>query len=263
LCDGTLLTRTRVAHDIFVLEFAVDTKADRLAPSPGQFYQVKCGGGREHVLRRPFSVHDSESSAGELKLKFIIEVVGWGTDRLCSLAPGERVSMLGPLGHGFDVDGIGRALLVAGGIGLAPLFFLARQMESAGCSYDMLVGFKSGEEYYEPLNGLAGSVNVYTEDGAIGTCGMVCDGVGSHLARGCDAVYTCGPEPMMSEVARICEGEGIPCQVSLDSRMACGIGACRGCIKEGASGRNLCVCLEGPVFDSRAVVWRSKSTEGR
>ena len=122
-------------------------------------------------------------------------------------------------------------------------------------AYDLLAGLTSGEKYYKPLDNLEGSVTIFTEDGSLGTCGLVCNGLAGYLARGYDAVYACGPEAMMSEAVGTCEETGIPCQVSLDSRMACGTGACRGCVREGADGRNLCVCAEGPVFDSRKVSW--------
>jgi dihydroorotate dehydrogenase electron transfer subunit len=165
--------------------------------------------------------------------------------------------MLGPLGNGFTVRaGDGRHLLVAGGIGVAPLYFLAREMERSGVEYDILAGFSSGDRCCVPLDDLSGGVEVFTEDGAVGEKGVVSAAVPGRLGRGYEAAYTCGPEAMMSGVAATCEGAGVPCQVSLDSRMACGIGICRGCIKGGTGDRNLCVCADGPVFDSREVLWR-------
>ena len=257
LRECTLLAREESGEGVFLLEFAVEPGGGTPeAPSPGQFYQIRCGSGREHMLRRPLSAHGAKLESGMLKVSFLVEIAGWGTEKLCSLVPGERVSMLGPLGRGFVLDGVGKALLIAGGIGVAPLFFLAREMEKAGVAYDLLAGFNTGDKYYRPLDDLNGSVVACTEDGSLGKRGLACDALAGYLARGYDAVYACGPEAMMSEAAGKCEVAGVPCQVSLDSRMACGIGACRGCVREGSDGRNLCVCSEGPVFDSRKVSWR-------
>jgi dihydroorotate dehydrogenase electron transfer subunit len=258
LCTGTLLARRQVAGGVHFLEFRVEA-GDGAAPPeprPGQFFQFDCGGGREHLLRRPLSVHGVTEAGDGLLIQFLVEVVGWGTGRLCSLEKGERVGMLGPLGNGFTIAGQGRFLLVAGGIGMGPMFFLAREMDLSGAEYDFLAGFRSGELTYGPLDGLAGRVEVFTEDGSAGTGGLVSDGVEGRLERDYLAAYACGPEGMMVKVAALCEDAGVPCQVSLDSRMACGIGACRGCVKEGTAGRRLCVCTDGPVFDSSEVAWK-------
>ncbi len=259
LCTGALLARRQVAAGMHFLEFRVETREGAVppVPRPGQFFQFECGGGREHMLRRPLSVHGITETAEGLLLQFLVEVVGWGTRRLCSLESGERVSMLGPLGNGFTVAGPGRFLLIAGGIGTGPMFFLAREMERSGAEYDFLAGFRSGERRYGPLEGLTGCVEVFTEDGSAGTPGTVSDGVKGFLERDYLAAYACGPEPMMARVAALCERADVPCQVSLDSRMACGVGACRGCVKEGTAGRRLCVCTDGPVFDSSEVTWRT------
>ena len=203
------------------------------------------------------SVHSAELSADGLELVFLIEVVGWGTEMLSSLAPGEEVELLGPLGRAFDISKSRKALLVAGGVGIAPLYFLAKEFESSGESYELLAGFKTGEKCLGGLGDLQGEVTIYTEDGSTGTCGKVCDDLAQYLERDFDSVFTCGPETMMAEVARLCEGAGVPCQVSLEERMACGIGACRGCVREGTGGKNLCVCTDGPVFDSGEVAWRA------
>lgn len=260
LLDGTLLTREETGRGIHLLTFMVDGGC--AVPAPGQFYQVRCGSGREHLLRRPLSAHGAEAGAKGLALSFLVEAVGWGTRWLGSLEVGREVSLLGPLGKGFDWSGASRALLVAGGIGLAPLVYLAKELEKGGVHYDFIAGFKTGESYYAPLEGLGGFAAAYTEDGSVGTCGQVCDGLPEYLGRGCDSVFTCGPEAMMYVVAAQSEEAGLRCQVSLDSRMACGIGTCRGCVKPGAGGRNLCVCTEGPVFESREVLWRPQGAGG-
>jgi dihydroorotate dehydrogenase electron transfer subunit len=188
----------------------------------------------------------------------MVERVGWGTDRLCALAPGDEIRLLGPLGRGFSPPGEGKTLIVGGGVGLAPLHFLAASMDRMGRPYVFLAGVTSRNKYVPALAAMNGEVEIISDDGSIGTLGLVCDSTGPRLDReGFARVCTCGPEPMMASVAREAEVRGVPCEVSLDSRMACGIGACRGCVKAGSGGRNLCVCTDGPVFDSRDVLWNA------
>jgi len=154
--------------------------------------------------------------------------------------------------HGFEPIQGGTALLVAGGVGIAPIAFLAREMDRGGSRYEFLAGFRTEGRSYQP----AENVVVYTEDGSLGNKGLVSDGAARRLAvNDYSGVYACGPQAMMAVVAGISEEAGVPCQVSLESRMGCGIGSCRGCVKEGRTGGNLCVCTDGPVFDSREVAW--------
>jgi len=257
LCAGTLERREEASPGVFILEFGLDGGGRSVKPPvPGQFYQFDCGGGPEHMLPRPLSVHgvttwDSKATV----LSFLVEAVGWGTERLCSLADGDEVKLLGPLGKGFSGVQEGKALLVAGGMGIAPLFFLASEMDRHGTEYDLLAGFRTQRRSYRLLSGLEGGVEVYTEDGSLGEKGMVSDGTGRLAGGAYRAVYACGPQAMMAVVAGFSEEAGVPCEVSLASRMACGIGSCRGCVKEGRERGNLCVCSDGPVFDSREVAW--------
>jgi dihydroorotate dehydrogenase electron transfer subunit len=249
---AVLARSERVSSDICVLDFTLEG-AGTAAPLPGQFFHVDCGGGREHLLRRPLSVMGYDPSR-EPGLIFLVEAVGWGTRRLCAMEPGENVSVLGPLGRGFTLPTDGRSLLVAGGVGVAPLAYLARTLESKGLEFDLVAGFKDAGQYFSGLEDLETEVCVFTEDGSTGARGKACDGLEERLSGGdYSFVYSCGPEAMMAVTARACEAAGVPCQVSLDSRMACGLGFCRGCVKPGAGGANLCVCMDGPVFDSREV----------
>ncbi len=259
---GVVTRIDEVARDTRVIAFDLDEAQE--PPVPGQFYQVDCGGGREHLLPRPIAAFDARSVAGRVTLAFMVVSVGWGTSRLCSLAPGETVRMVGPLGAGFELPGEGRPLLVGGGVGIAPLHYLAVSMDRRGRDYEFLVGVTTAERFPIALSPLQGRVELVTDDGSAGEKGLVCDFVGARLDLGSfSTVCTCGPERMMAVVARESEARGIPCQVSLDSRMACGIGACRGCVKPRARGGNLCVCTEGPVFDSRSVEWSSLEPEAR
>jgi dihydroorotate dehydrogenase electron transfer subunit len=257
LQKGTLRENVEVAPGVRLLNMSLAVGGDEVSlPVPGQFYLVECGGGREHLLRRPMSAAMAREIDGGLRLEFLVEVVGWGTAALAALAPGAEVDLLGPLGRGYDISGSRAALLIGGGIGVAPLYFLAKKLEAEGVTCELLAGFKTGERYFAGLSDLACAVTVSTEDGSLGACGLVCDGLEDRLVR-FDSAFVCGPEAMMARATKACEKAGIPCQVSLDERMACGIGACRGCVREGAGGSNLCVCTDGPVFDSREVAWHA------
>jgi len=258
LDTATLLRRGEVARDTHILDFEITGGHLPAAPPlPGQFYLLDCGGGREHLLRRPMSVHGVPRwGEGDAMLRFMVQEVGWGTRRLCSLEPGARVSLLGPLGRGFSYGGGGKRLIVAGGMGVAPLFFLGTEMDRSNVDYDFVAGFGSEADYYPWLGDLGVTQEVYTQDGSVGKKGIASDGARDAMERNnYSAVYTCGPEAMMEVVASLAEKKGVPCEVSLVSRMSCGIGACRGCVRPGRDGENLCVCTEGPVFDSRMVVW--------
>jgi dihydroorotate dehydrogenase electron transfer subunit len=165
--------------------------------------------------------------------------------------------MIGPLGRGFSLLDGGKALLVSGGIGLAPLFFLASEMDKERSGYDLLAGFRTGEDFYPAFADLKGNIEVFTDDGNVGVKGVVSDGAVKLIEdNDYSVVFACGPDAMMEAVADACERSGVNCQVSLAARMACGLGFCRSCVKEGRTGRNLCVCSEGPVFDSKEVKWK-------
>ncbi|MBN2169045.1 MAG: hypothetical protein JW738_07360 [Actinobacteria bacterium] len=243
---------------IYLIELEVlDLPGDEPGPQPGQFYQVKCAGGSEHMLRRPLSVYGiTRWDDGGHSFELAVEDVGWGTHHLCSLAKGSAVDLLGPLGNGFELPSGGKVLLVAGGMGIAPLFFLAREMDRVDVPYDLVAGFKSVDGAYAPFSTLKGGGMVCTEDGSTGEPGTAVEKAVELMDKFeyC-MVYVCGPEAMMAEMSRRAEKEDIPCRVSLVSRMACGIGVCRGCVRPGRSGDNLCVCREGPVFDSMKVEW--------
>jgi len=255
--DGILLAKESVARDIYVLQFEVFSMHAR--PVPGQFFLFDCGGGKEHILRRPLAVHDIyQWEEGRRVLGFLVEIVGWGTRKLCELGLGESVSMLGPLGRGFEL-GEGKTLLVSGGIGIAPLFFAARELERLGGDYTLVAGFKSAHDICVDFSVLHGEIHIYTEDGSSGKKGLATDGA-LELIKSFEKgrVIACGPEEMMASVSSVSSSFGIPCEVSLAARMACGVGACRGCVRKGVS-RNLCVCTEGPVFDANQVDWSLRS----
>jgi dihydroorotate dehydrogenase electron transfer subunit len=226
---------------------------------PGQFIMVRVAEGPDPLLRRPFSIC---RTTDRKTFSILYRVVGRGTEILAQARPGEALSILGPLGSGFQLPEPGtRTLLVAGGIGLAPLAFLFHALGPA--ETEILLGFRSKDEAIPlaPLGLDGASISLATDDGSAGHKGLVTDllhgrlaGMGGAGAR----VYACGPNPMLRTVVALTQKTGTPCQVSLEAFMACGLGACQGCAVGASPGQGreyFHVCRDGPVFDAAAVNW--------
>lgn len=227
--------------------------------APGQFVQVRIGRGTDPFLRRTFSIFGTLPENGVIRL--MIDVVGLGTELLCALRRGEMVNLVGPLGKGFnsDLGGNGTAVLAAGGIGAAPLLFLAETILRSGKRPAVfLMGGKTKNHLsiIEELIGEGVKVMEATDDGSRGYHGMVTALLEERIRElSPSALYVCGPSPMMKAAAEIAHSAGVPCQLSLEERMACGIGACLGCavrMKDGSMARS---CVEGPVFNADEVAW--------
>ena len=216
-------------------------------PAPGQFAMLACadgwGGGEDErpFLSRALSV--ARRAAGESH--FLLEDVGPGTRALCSLAPGERVLALGPLGRGFTPPQPGHeAVLVGGGVGVAPLAILQDSL-TGPCT--VLLGFRDAARAEGAA--LLSGAQVASDDGSVGHHGRVTDLLSRRLSRGGPAVvYACGPAQMLESVRAICEREGVAAQLALEAPMACGFGACYGCVVPRRGGGYLRVCVEGPVI---------------
>ena len=247
----------------------------RIGFEPGQFFMVRIGPGIDPLLRRPFSIHWME----EGYLEILYRIVGKGTKMLASHKIGQEVDILGPLGKGFLIPfDLASALLVAGGMGVAPLRALAGRLYSFFQGFGtqahradleakvvaIIGGKRSGDILCaEELQDLGAEVFITTEDGSLGRKGLATDHLGELLlkSRSCDrppsVLYACGPRPMLARVAQVAAFARIPCQVSLEEYMACGIGACMGCAVESktlASPYQM-VCRDGPVFDAEAIQW--------
>ncbi|MHB8694819.1 MAG: dihydroorotate dehydrogenase electron transfer subunit [Solirubrobacteraceae bacterium] len=253
----------RERHGAYVLLRCDDPEGPR--PHAGQFYMLSAasrwGGGEAErpFLPRAFSVLRAPVDTGTLE--FMLEDVGPGTNRLCELEAGHQLQLLGPLGNGFrDPDNGRRALLVGGGVGIAPLAILQEQVESAGADSiarsagaDLaaspvvaLLGFR--DAHHAAGAGLLRAATVATDDGSVGHDGLVTELLIAELDRDVDAeVYACGPPPMLEAVRAICALRDVPAQLALESGMACGFGACFGCVVPTKSGY-LRVCVDGPVF---------------
>lgn len=213
---------------------------------PGQFVHVRVANGMEPLLRRPLSIAKTDAKRGVLHI--IYRIVGKGTAALASLAPGGCLDCMGPLGNGFILQGK-RPLLVGGGMGLAPLVYLAQQL--CPNPVEILMGGRNREEMFwvSVFEKLCHNIHITTDDGSLGTQGVTLDQLPELLDSGSfDMIYTCGPKIMMAGVVRLAGMHNISSQVSLEDYMACGVGACLSCTCASTDGKRRKVCSDGPVF---------------
>jgi len=233
---------------------------------PGQFLQIKVKDGDRPLLRRPFSIHRIASSHPRAKgydlIEVLYEVLGEGTQILSRKKPGENLDIIGPLGCGFDyrlpVTSYKMPVLIAGGMGAAPLFFLAEQLKRHSAL--VLIGARTESDILceKEFKRLGCEVKIATDNGSKGHKGKVTDLLKKILRDTKYSIhrpmYACGPHPMLKEISRISSAHKIPAQVSLEEHMACGIGGCFGCAVNTKDGFKR-VCKEGPVFNSEEIVW--------
>lgn len=282
LSEGLIISNDKVSSECFRMELlAADAAA---AARPGQFFHVRCADSLDPLLRRPLSICSADREAGGVT--FLYRQAGRGTTLLAQKKPGEAISLLGPLGRGFTMPGgEGRPAVVAGGIGVAPLFFLLKELAGGGAMADVFIGATSsgGLLLVEEMKALGHAVHLSTDDGSAGYHGLVTalfekyiGGGGSANRKGLETdlteiyikalqaprtafVYACGPVPMMRGVAEISLNAGLPCEVSLEERMGCGVGACLACAcktkNQGGGFAYRRVCADGPVFPAEEVVW--------
>jgi dihydroorotate dehydrogenase electron transfer subunit len=243
------------------LYFRLIARAPQIAPlvQPGQFAHVRILPLREALLRRPFSIFQV---SGET-LSILYKTIGKGTEVLSRMRPGEELSMIGPLGHGFTVPRPKgeTPLLVAGGYGMAALYLLAQRSPQKGI---VLVGGRRRVDILceEEFHALGWEVRVMTEDGSHGETGLVTQALLTELKRPTPGrkLFACGPTPMLKAVGRLAAEFDLPAELSLDEHMSCGIGVCLTCvvpIKAGDSWEYQRTCTDGPVFDSREVAWEA------
>ena len=215
----------------------------------GQFVEVEVRDCNDVMLRRPISIHDFDLQAGTMDL--LIQIVGKGTRKLATLKEGDKVNVIYPLGNGFAVSGK-NPLLVGGGAGIAPLLGLAKAYKAQGVNPTILLGGRT-EQLIPAREAFVGysTLAFATEDGSLGEKGLVTQ----HTVFGqtYDHIATCGPTPMMKAVAKSAHERNIPCEVSLENMMACGVGACLCCVTDTDDGHK-CVCKDGPVFNSEKIL---------
>jgi dihydroorotate dehydrogenase electron transfer subunit len=251
LCE--VLERRRVG-EYQALTLAAPQIAE--AARPGQFVHLLATEDRSFPLRRPFSLGRVGGSGGSVEVVF--DVVGAGTRALAGLGPNDVVDALGPLGRAFDPpEAPAGCVLVGGGYGTAPLFFLATELRARGCRVDVVVGAATAGRLLDAVQAgrLGHSLTVTTDDGSAGRRGLVTDPLPELLAgTGAERVYACGPMPMLAAVSRVAAAAGVACQVAVEEQMACGTGICFSCVLP-VGGRMARSCLEGPVFDGTAIAW--------
>lgn len=222
---------------------------------PGQFVEVRVDNSPSTFLRRPISINNVDYDHNELWL--LVAAVGDGTRQLQKLQKGDRLNCVLPLGNSFTMptDSTQKVLLVGGGVGVAPLLYFGKLIKAMGGEPTFLLGARSAKDVLErELFEQVGRVLITTEDGSEGEKGFVTSH--SVLAQEhFDRISTCGPKPMMMAVARYAFKNDIECEVSLENKMACGVGACLCCVEKTVEG-NKCVCKEGPVMNIKKLTWQ-------
>ncbi len=231
----------------------------------GQFVMLRVNNGYDPLLRRPFAIHRYCRLSGQFEIMY--QVVGRGTALMSQIPAGGQVDVLGPLGNGFRVPETAEAkfILVGGAIGVAPLLALAEDLiKNRGFDPGQLAVIIGGKSRTDILAlsdfaALGIDVQVTTEDGSLGRAGLVTNPLADILQRDINrAVFACGPTGMLKAVAKLSREQSAPCQLSLEALMACGVGACQGCViktKDGDGFAYRRVCHEGPVFDANEIVW--------
>lgn len=235
--DGVIYSNIEISPNIYEIVLEGDFKG-----LPGQFYMVRGWNELDPFLPRPISICDIENG----RIKFLYEVRGRGTHIISRLRKGDKLSILGPLGNGFDFEAQGKIALISGGIGIAPMLYLAKNLSE---EIDIYSGFRNNAYFLDQIRPYVKNIFIATEDGSTGHKGFVTELFNPSKY---DLVLTCGPIPMMEAVIKMCKGI-VPIYVSMENRMACGIGACLGCTIETIRGMER-VCKEGPVFKGEEVV---------
>ncbi len=231
--------------------------------APGQFVNVAVDAPGT-LLRRPFSIA-GVSLGGHVAgtIDIVLDAHGPGTDVLAAIAPGASLDVMGPLGRAFPMPQRRvSALLVGGGYGAAPMYYLGERLRAEGHRVNFLVGAADAQRIIDPITPkrMANASSFTTEDGSMGVQGRVTDLLAEDIAStGAEVVYACGPNAMLAAVGAICERLGVPCQVAVEEHMACGVGVCMTCVLplRGRNGTvsNRRVCIDGPVFTSTRIAW--------
>ena len=238
----TIERSSPLARDIVELRLRGDTSA---ITAPGQFVNIRLTG---KFLRRPISVCNVEGDG----LTLIYKIVGGGTRQLAAMQPGQTLDLLTGLGNGYDLSPAGDApVLLGGGVGTPPMYWLARELIAQGKHVRAVLGFNSAEDvfYEEELRSLGTDVTVTTVDGSYGIKGFVTDGLPEDYSY----FYACGPEPMLRAVYRATKTAG---QLSFEERMGCGFGACMGCSCKTLTGYKR-ICKDGPVLRKEEIAWEN------
>lgn len=242
-----LIKAERIAADVY--DFTLECPELAVKAVPGQFAQIRLPG---HALRRPISICGIDKAAGTLR--FVFQIRGEGTAELADFKSGDSIEILAPLGKGFPIDKTKRTLLIGGGIGVPPLLGVAAEL---GENAVAVLGFRNREAVILEQDFLSTGAKtiIATDDGSYGLHGLVTTPAEQESF---EAVCACGPAPMLKAVRALADKRGVSCWLSLEERMACGIGACLGCavplLDESGNQYYGHVCKDGPVFDSRKII---------
>ena len=256
-----ILFNKNVAPGYF--KIGLNCQREYLEAKPGQFVMLRLCDGIEPLLSRPFSIHRLIFRKGQLVgIEILYKVIGSFTKKLSVLKKNEFIDILGPLGRGFSIpQNMKSIFMVAGGIGVAPMVFLASQLKSSQMNISkcrMFLGGRSKDDIlcFDDFNQLKIAVQLTTDDGSIGSKGLVTHALEKALAENPpDIIYACGPQQMLKSAVVLAQKFSVKCQVSVETIMACGMGACLGCAVEqrGASEKYLHACYDGPVFDANTI----------
>jgi dihydroorotate dehydrogenase electron transfer subunit len=252
--EAKILSNEKIQEEFYRISAASSYLAKK--SKPGQFVEVKCSAGSDPLLRRPLGVHRIRGNSVELLYK----VIGKGTEALSHMKKGDILDVIGPLGNGFAIRENAGAILVAGGHGVAPLLFLAEQLMRTRRHVQVFIGAKTKKHVLcaKEFKQIGCELSIATEDGSMGHKGFVTDLLRKNLATGNRqpaTIYACGPVGMLRAVSEIAQKRGVACQVSLEEKMACGVGVCLGCpVKIKGQGYKM-VCKDGPVFNAGDVAW--------
>ncbi len=244
-----VVSQEKLATDIYSLIIEAPTiAADAKA---GQFVSLYSKDGST-LLPRPISLCEIKKSDGTIRL--VYRVVGKGTKEFSMLNNGDEIDVLGPLGNGFDQK-TSRAILIGGGIGIPPMLELAKELQ---CEKSIVLGFRDATFLLEDMNSTDGEVYIASEDGKTGVMGTVIDAIKEYGVKG-DVIYACGPTPMLKAIKEYANENNIEAQLSLEEKMACGIGACLACVckskevDDHSHVKNKRICKDGPVFDANDI----------
>lgn len=245
---ATVIDQEKIASDVYSLWLQTEQIAKEA--KPGQFLSVYSKDD-SRMLPRPISICEIDRELGRLRI--VYRVVGQGTEEFSHLTAGEKVEILGPLGNGFPLKAK-KAFLMGGGIGIPPMVQLAKELD---CEVQIIAGYRD-ELFLTDELGENGTLYIATEDGSAGTKGNVMDAIRENNLSA-DIIYACGPKPMLRAVKAYAEENHIECYISMEERMACGIGACLACVCQSKEVdahthvRNKRICKDGPVFLSTEV----------
>ncbi len=251
--DLKVLKNSQLSGNQFLL--TLSSGEDLPSILPGQFAQVKINNAPGTFLRRPFSIHDVDYENRTITL--FIKCVGGGTRSLSRMRKKETINVIFPLGNSFTLSPEGHVLLIGGGCGIAPLYFLCKYLRvNQHIKPNVLIGGRTKDDIVHAKKfSKYAHINIVTEDGSSGEKGMVTDHPVLNTHR-FDRIYSCGPEPMIQAIVKYSLQNNIETEVSLENTMACGIGACLCCIT-GTHHGNQCVCTEGPVFNIKDLKWEN------